>query len=953
MKNIDKSFVFLLAILSISNLYPIIAQTAHDSLFVDKIIFDSGREGSRQIYSMNTDGTSLKKLTSGTTDNMCPSLSPDGAWIAFESKRDGNYEVYSMKSDGTGQKRLTNSPEDEYSQEFSPDGSRIYFIKYFDTRSEIWVMNADGTNQQRLTNNQAHDERPRLSPDGQTIMFMSDRDGHYEIYFMNPDGTNQRRFTNSDGNKIFPAWSPDGSKIVYSINTNTGTPVGSLYVINPDGTGNTRLTSAAGRSEDPCWSPDGNNIVFQTDRDGNFEVYTMKADGSNQQRLTINSAWDGWPCWGRIRYPINKYLGQSPPSTSIRRFPPNNLQMLAVNNVWMWHGAPVFSPDYKEMFFTKYQETVNRAEIWHTQLVNNQWTIPEPASFGNQTVIENCPVFSSTGDTLFFYSQRPAGTGIYQTVKQSGGTWSEPQHLVTFPNSGWNLSMTRNRTIYFNAGLTSDNADIYCSKWINGSYSQPERLPDQINSVANEGCPYIGPDEEYLIFISKQSGGSGLHDIYISYRKKDGSWTQSVNLGTWINSDQEEGYPSVSPDGKYLFLSTARGASGDQGYNAYWVSAAFIDLLRPVEPDTTNRVVFSSDRDDNPEIYTMFSDGTDLKRLTSNSFSDLHPAFSNDGQQIVFSSEREGNFELFRMNADGSNPRKLTSTGLQASFPDWSPDGRQIVFTVSDDIESEEGEIGVIGEDGSGYQKLTGAGQGSRPAWSDDGASILFCSKRTGQSEIYSMDPDGSNVQQITRSAGDKHNARLSPDGKKIVFTWISPAGTDAQIHVISADGTNDKILTHVGNVNDQPCWSADGKCIFFQTIRFGNSEIYRMDADGKNQVNLSRNSGEDYGPNTIRKATRSGITDPGESRGEVVLKNFWPNPAEDAVMIEFSLAQSGHVDIQVVDALGRRILTLLDTDQPEGNHTIKSDLTRLSSGVYSLILISSHGQTVRKFIKS
>ncbi len=405
---------------------------------------------------------------------------------------------------------------------------------------------------------------------------------------------------------------------------------------------------------------------------------------------------------------VNKYMGQTPPQGTIRRFPPENMQMLAVNGVWTWHGAPSFSPDCKEMFFVKYLHAFDRPEIWHTRLVNNQWTVPVLAAFGSQAVKENCPVFSSTGDTLFFYSERSGSGGFYQTIRQSGESWSEPQKLpLTLPSglsTSWNLSLSRNRTLYFDLYQVSSGSDIYRSQWINGSYSTPVRLPDQVNSPSGEGCAFIDPDEEYLLFISIRPGGFGLHDIYISYRTRDGGWSQSVNLGNVINSSVEEGFPLISPDGKYLFFNTVRAASQDQGYNAYWVSAAFIDLMRPVEPDTGNRVVFFSDRDGNAEIYCMFPDGTDLKRLTSNLSTDIDPAWTSDGKQVVFASDREGSQELYLMNADGSNQRKLTGTGLVAGTPDWSPDLTKIVFIVFEDNFSEEGNIGMIRPDGSGYE---------------------------------------------------------------------------------------------------------------------------------------------------------------------------------------------------------------------------------------------------------
>jgi TolB protein len=68
--------------------------------------------------------------------------------------------------------------------------------------------------------------------------------------------------------------------------------------MNADGSNDYPLPGIGQINEDPAWSPDGTKIVFQSNRDGNWEIYVMDADGSNQQRLTINPAGDYWPSWG-------------------------------------------------------------------------------------------------------------------------------------------------------------------------------------------------------------------------------------------------------------------------------------------------------------------------------------------------------------------------------------------------------------------------------------------------------------------------------------------------------------------------------------------------------------------------------------------------------------------------------------------------------------------------------
>jgi TolB protein len=125
---------------------------------------------------------------------------------------------------------------------------------------------------------------------------MSNRDGNYEIYTMAPDGQNQTRITNTPHLEIFPIWSPDGTKIAYSEKIMIGGKMqGGIRVINSDGSNDIEITSASTRDENPSWSPDGKYIVFQSVRDKNFEVYIIDIENKEQNRITSNPSWDGWP----------------------------------------------------------------------------------------------------------------------------------------------------------------------------------------------------------------------------------------------------------------------------------------------------------------------------------------------------------------------------------------------------------------------------------------------------------------------------------------------------------------------------------------------------------------------------------------------------------------------------------------------------------------------------------
>lgn len=89
------------------------------------------------------------------------------------------------------------------------------------------------------------------------------------------------------------------------------------------------------------------------------------------------------------------------------------------------------------------------------------------------------------------------------------------------------------------------------------------------------------------------------------------------------------------------------------------VSAIF--LLAPTLSSAQDRIAYSTSADNNTDIWSIKTDGTDPQRLTTNAASDIEPSFSADGGKIVFTSFRDGNAEIYTMNADGTNQKRLTT----------------------------------------------------------------------------------------------------------------------------------------------------------------------------------------------------------------------------------------------------------------------------------------------------
>ena len=126
----------------------------------------------------------------------------------------------------------------------------------------------------------------------------------------------------------------------------------------------------------------------------------------------------------------------------------------------------------------------------------------------------------------------------------------------------------------------------------------------------------------------------------------------------------------------------------------------------------------------------------------------------------------------------------------------------------------------------------------------DAQAQIAFMSERDGNNEIYVMDADGGNQRRLTENRRDDWSPSWSPDGKRIVFVSdrdghpdVIPGWFTSEIYVMDADGRNPQNLTENPADDGFPSWSPDGKQIVFQSNRddFGKYEIYVMDADGGN----------------------------------------------------------------------------------------------------------------------
>lgn len=261
-----------------------------------KLLVHSNVYGENDLFTVEFPGALLRDiLYSSTDDDSLASVSPDGKRVAFVSDRDGNREIYLVNLDGTDLRRLTFTPAPELWPSWSPDGQWLAFDSARDGNREIYTMEIASGNTIRVTNNPAVDGGPTWSPDGQRLVFHSDRDGNHEIYTMDRAGSKITRLTYDDADDWAPAWSPNGSWIAFMSYRN-----GSAEIYRMDTAGGSLVNLTNNPAEDavPAWSPDGAQIAFESNRSGNLEIYVMNNDGSGLFQLTyLPNSNEGRPVW--------------------------------------------------------------------------------------------------------------------------------------------------------------------------------------------------------------------------------------------------------------------------------------------------------------------------------------------------------------------------------------------------------------------------------------------------------------------------------------------------------------------------------------------------------------------------------------------------------------------------------------------------------------------------------
>lgn len=255
------------------------------------------------------------------------------------------------------------------------------------------------------------------------------------------------------------------------------------------------------------------------------------------------------------------------------------------DSTWAEHCQLAVSPKGDEIYWSAWTAAFktedgekNTEQIFYSKFENGFWSKPKRAEFtvGNPHGLNGGPSFSPDGKKIFFYQIKSpwvsSNMNTYCVEKKNGKWGGEPRILPQSYNTGdQNYS-----PIFTKKGVAYKNLWGKISKYTyeNDNFT----LIDSI--VIHEGYRqawnfYMSPNEDYVIFADRHDGGYGDIDLYISFKTDMGTWDKPINMGAEINTELRERFPTVSPDGKYLFFMRHT-----PGQDIFWVSTEIIKELK-------------------------------------------------------------------------------------------------------------------------------------------------------------------------------------------------------------------------------------------------------------------------------------------------------------------------------------------------------------------------------------
>ena len=275
--------------------------------------------------------------------------------------------------------------------------------------------------------------------------------------------------------------------------------------------------------------------------------------------------------YGQNEFPVleGPYLGQKQPGLIPEIFAPGIVSIKGRGEVGI-----SFSPGLDEIYLTANRKDEDQP-LYSSKLEDKKWTPIKQEKFTKETH-EMHPSVSHDGKRLYFTAVNSDFTvdKIWYVDRQEN-SWGNATKLdspINDDNVFYPISATNGDLYYFSLKTWK----TYYAPNVNGSF--PKVKEAEIGKFGIHAA--ISPSQDYIVVNARnKEDAERKSDIYVYFKKKDGTWTKPINLGDKVNSNFPEIVPSITPDGKYLFFSRYNEEGGFS--NFYWVSTEVIENLRP------------------------------------------------------------------------------------------------------------------------------------------------------------------------------------------------------------------------------------------------------------------------------------------------------------------------------------------------------------------------------------
>jgi Tol biopolymer transport system component/uncharacterized protein YjdB len=433
--------------------------------------------------------------------------------------------------------------------------------------------------------------------------------------------------------------------------------------------------------------------------------------------------------------------------------------------------------------------------------------------------------------TLYHVYPKLSPDGLKVTF-QVGGTAFSNVYIADF--DGHNFFNVTNRNGCDFPSFSPDGKRIVYTtenntlETINSDGSDPKVILE--NKVV--ALPIWSPDGKRIAFRLYE--GFGTFNIYsINIDGTNLTNLTKFTIGTNISSQ-----PNMwSSDSKNLFYEVSDNGKDD----LYVVSASTLekkiipfDMAKIVDCCTklTGKMLVHSDLDGTNKMYVIKPDGKNKVKVT-----DFNPEYSrlSPNRDLVMYTDADG---LYTVKSDGTDIKKIPNTDHETIFPAWSFD-TQIGFTKA------TGTIFIASLSGDGPFPLPLANpKNGYMALSNDNKKLAYSSIKNNETDlnIYKFNFDTGEQTQLTDSTYNSY-ANWSPDSSKIVFE--SDRTGRKEIYIMDADGSNETQLTTFGAYH--PNWGPVGQKIAFSSEKDGKSAIYVMNPDGTGIVKIMGSNSHNY----------------------------------------------------------------------------------------------------------